>query len=204
MTNLPPLATSPRGTMRLDNGTRVMLAASARENTIGLGVVAGPPSKVASHYQIDLLIDALEMARDLSGDPPETVKVMFSAASDDDRRCLILCVENTDTAMIVAPCRPAYRTDGDEEEEEHDNDERKESPRLKRYRYIGPEDRVSPCKWHLNPDAIDRYCREGICPGHIDGKCPLYGSGDDTGVFDFAKDFFEVVDDARVEEGDDD
>jgi len=194
MTNLPLLAAESLGTMRLDNGTRVMLAASARGNTIGLGVVAGPPSKVASHYQIDLLIDALEMARDLSGDPPETVKVMFSAPSDDDRRCLILCVENTDTAMIVTPCRPAYRTDGDEEEEEHDNDERKESPRQKRNRYVGPEDCVSPCKKHLNPGSVDRYCREGICPGRIDDRCPLGGYGDDTYVYWFAKDLFEIVD----------
>lgn len=189
MTNLPLLAAESLGTMRLDNGTRVMLAASARENPVGLGVVAGPPSKVASRYQIDLLIDALEMARDLSGDPPKTVKVMFSAPSDAGHRCLILCVGNTNTAMIVCP---AHWVSSDDEEEE-------KSPRPKRYRYIGPESRVSPCKWHLTPDGIDRYCREGICPGHIDGKCPLYGFEDGTGVFDFAKDLFEVVEDGDDE-----
>lgn len=191
MSNLPLLAAETLGTMRLDNGTRVMLAASARENTIGLGVVAGPPSKVASRYQIDLLIDALKMARVLSGDPPKTVKVMFSAPSDDGHRCLILCVGNTNTAMVVCP---AHWVSSDDEEEE-------KSPRPKRYRYIGPESRVSPCKWRLNPTSCDPWCRNGDCPGEIDGECPFVGA---TGPYDPVKDLFEIVDSPGAEEGDDD
>jgi len=43
------------------------------------------------------------------------------------------------------------------------------------WKYIGPPERVTPCDKRLNKDARFSVCRDGICPGEIDGRCVFAG-----------------------------
>lgn len=101
------LAPESTGCMKLDDGSSVLLAASAPpDNVVGLGIVTGPFADPRGRYKISYLLDALHRALMLSGKDradQASVRVMFSAPSGDGDRCLILCVEETKTAVIVAP-----------------------------------------------------------------------------------------------------
>jgi len=98
--------------MRLDNASRVLLAAHTSDGVIGLGVVDGPVSDRRGRYRIGYLRAALHKAMVLSGaeDPDQaSVRIMFSEECDP---CLVLCVEDTHTCVLVAP---RSDTEGDDE-----------------------------------------------------------------------------------------
>ena len=40
------------------------------------------------------------------------------------------------------------------------------------WQYIGSPARVSPCEFRICGAGV---CRDGSCPGRVDGQCPFFG-----------------------------
>jgi hypothetical protein len=112
------LAPESACSMELDNGSNVLLAAHAPGHNIGLGIVSGPFSDPLGQYRISYLLDALHRALMLSGKDradQASVRLMFSAPDTFSVRCLIMCVEESKTAVIVAHRSAEYDNAGGEE-----------------------------------------------------------------------------------------
>lgn len=178
--------------VRLVNDSRILLICVDLDAVVGLGAVDGDLDDVRGRYQIKYLRQALDLAQSLcpEGEVP-SVRVMLSHPANEGNgheRCLVLTIGDTKTAVVVAPRSDTW-----------DNQKGDESTSPRRYRYIGPASRVTPCDWSHNPDADDLWCREGDCPGNIDGWCPFCGPSGVAVPRDFEKDLFEVVEGDRDE-----